>query len=81
MIVRLAERDLQTKFGSFREILYYNGQRESIALVLWAVLEANCLFNRGTNLGTWIYENHKRAIGAALVLAAVWYALWEIIFG
>ncbi|MDQ3799122.1 MAG: GTP cyclohydrolase [Acidobacteriota bacterium] len=33
MIVRLAERDLKTKFGIFREILYYDGQRESIALV------------------------------------------------
>lgn len=33
MIIRLAERDLETKFGIFREILYYDGQRESIALV------------------------------------------------
>ena len=34
MIIRLAERDLKTKFGSFREILYYNGQIESIAIVM-----------------------------------------------
>ncbi len=34
MIFRLTERDLQTKFGTFREILYYNGQKESIALVM-----------------------------------------------
>lgn len=34
MIVRLAERDLKTKFGNFREILYYDGQTESIALVM-----------------------------------------------
>lgn len=34
MIVRLAERDLRTKFGVFREILYYDGQRESIAIVM-----------------------------------------------
>jgi uncharacterized membrane protein len=53
----------------------------AITLVLWAGLEANCLFNRGTNIGTWIYENHKRAIGAAVVLAVVWYAGWEIAFG
>ncbi len=53
----------------------------AITLVLWVGLEANCLFNRGTNLGTWMYENHKRAIGAALVLAVVWYAAWEIVFG
>jgi len=34
MIIRLAERDLSTQFGVFREILYYDGKRESIALVL-----------------------------------------------
>lgn len=33
MIVRLAERDLKTKFGVFREILYYDGQAEAVALV------------------------------------------------
>lgn len=34
MIIRLAERDLKTKFGNFREILYYDGQSESIAIVM-----------------------------------------------
>jgi GTP cyclohydrolase II len=34
MIVRMAERELKTKFGAFREILYYDGQTESIALVM-----------------------------------------------
>ena len=34
MIVRLIERRLKTKFGEFREILYYDGQKEAIALVL-----------------------------------------------
>jgi GTP cyclohydrolase II len=34
MIVRLAERPLKTKFGDFQEILYYDGQKESIALVM-----------------------------------------------
>jgi GTP cyclohydrolase II len=34
MIKRLAERDLKTKFGTFREVLYYDGQKESIALVM-----------------------------------------------
>lgn len=34
MIFRLTERDLNTKFGTFREVLYYDGQRESIALVM-----------------------------------------------
>lgn len=34
MIKRLAERDLKTKFGEFHEILYYDGQTESIAIVM-----------------------------------------------
>ena len=34
MIFRLTERDLKTKFGTFREILYYDGQTESIAIVM-----------------------------------------------
>lgn len=33
MIARLAERELNTRFGTFTEVLYYDGQRESIALV------------------------------------------------
>ncbi|MGH9949161.1 MAG: GTP cyclohydrolase [Pyrinomonadaceae bacterium] len=33
MNIRLAQRELQTKFGTFSEILYYDGQAESIALV------------------------------------------------
>jgi GTP cyclohydrolase II len=34
MNIRLAERELKTKFGVFREILYYDGQTESIAIVM-----------------------------------------------
>jgi len=34
MNIKLAERDLKTRFGVFREILYYDGQKESIALVM-----------------------------------------------
>jgi GTP cyclohydrolase II len=37
MIIRLAERELATRFGVFEEILYYDGQRESIALVMGEV--------------------------------------------
>lgn len=37
MIVLLGERELKTKFGTFKEILYYNGQKESIALVMGEV--------------------------------------------
>lgn len=33
MNIRLAERELKTTFGIFIEILYYDGQAESIALV------------------------------------------------
>jgi GTP cyclohydrolase II len=32
--IRLSERELRTKFGSFAELLYYDGQSESIALVM-----------------------------------------------
>jgi len=34
MIVRLAERTLRTKYGDFHEFLYYDGQKESIALAM-----------------------------------------------
>lgn len=37
MIKRLAERKLKTKFGVYSEILYYDGQKESIALVMGEV--------------------------------------------
>ncbi len=40
MVKRLGERDLQTRFGAFREAIYYDGQRESIALVMGDVREA-----------------------------------------
>jgi uncharacterized membrane protein len=52
----------------------------AITIVLWAAFEANCLFNRGQNLLTWAYENHIRAIGEGIALAAVWYVIWELIF-
>lgn len=34
MIVRIAEGTLKTKFGTYRQSLYYDGQKETIALVL-----------------------------------------------
>lgn len=37
MNIKLAERDLKTKFGDFREILYYDGQTESVAIVMGEV--------------------------------------------
>jgi GTP cyclohydrolase II len=39
MITRLAEGPLHTVFGTFQEILYADGQRESIALVMGRVEE------------------------------------------
>jgi GTP cyclohydrolase II len=39
MLTRLAEGPLHTVFGTFREILYDDGQRESIALVMGQVEE------------------------------------------
>jgi GTP cyclohydrolase II len=34
MMVRLQEGYLKTKFGTFLEVLYYDGQKESVALVM-----------------------------------------------
>ena len=34
MIIPLAEGTLQTRFGTFNQILYYDGQKETIALVM-----------------------------------------------
>lgn len=34
MIHRLGERDLRTKFGTFREITYYDGKKETYAIVM-----------------------------------------------
>ena len=38
MNIRLAERQLETRYGIFTEILYYDGQCESIALVMGDVV-------------------------------------------
>jgi GTP cyclohydrolase II len=37
MIIRIAEGQLHTKFGTFWEILYYDGQQELIAIVMGEV--------------------------------------------
>ena len=34
MIIRLAEGPLRTKFGTFLEVLYYDGQQEIVAIVM-----------------------------------------------
>lgn len=46
MISRLAERELQTKFGAFSEILYSDGQSESIALVMGDVVDGENILCR-----------------------------------
>lgn len=37
MIIRLADGKLETRFGTFTQILYYDGQKEIIALVMGEV--------------------------------------------
>jgi len=54
MIKRLASRELKTKFGTFTEILYYDGQRESIAIVMGDVID-------GENV---LCRVHSHCIGA-----------------
>lgn len=39
MIVRIAEGTLKTKFGTYHQHLYYDGQKETIALVMGDVAE------------------------------------------
>jgi 3,4-dihydroxy 2-butanone 4-phosphate synthase/GTP cyclohydrolase II len=46
MIIRLAKRELKTKYGVYSEILYYDGQKESIALVMGDVADAEDVFCR-----------------------------------
>ena len=43
MIKRLASRELKTKFGTFTEVLYYDGQRESIALLMGDIAGSDVL--------------------------------------
>ena len=46
MIVKLAEGNLKTKFGLFQEILYYDGQKESIALMMGDIQDAEDILCR-----------------------------------
>lgn len=58
MIVKMAEGDLKTRFGEYHEILFYDGQRESIALIMGNVTDgedvlcrvhSSCLFGHAFN--------------------------------
>lgn len=46
MIVKLAEGNLKTKFGLFQEILFCDGQKESIALVMGNLQDAEDILCR-----------------------------------
>lgn len=46
MIVKIAEGNLKTKFGEYREMLFYDGQKESIALVMGDVAGAEAVLCR-----------------------------------
>lgn len=53
-----------------------------IAVLIWLVLELNCLGiigGTGQNVTNWMYESHKNAIISASVLLVIYYALFEII--
>ncbi|HPI05797.1 MAG TPA: GTP cyclohydrolase [Saprospiraceae bacterium] len=46
MIVKLAEGTLKTKYGTYREALYYDGQKESIAMTLGDVADGEAVLCR-----------------------------------
>lgn len=58
MIVKIAEGSLRTKFGEYREALYYDGQKESIAMIMGEVggeedvlcrVHSSCIFGHYFN--------------------------------
>ena len=58
MIIKIAEGNLKTKFGEYREMLFYDGQKESIALVMGEVaggegvlcrVHSSCIFGHVFN--------------------------------
>lgn len=58
MIVKIAEGNLKTKFGEYLEILFYDGQKDSIALIMGDIsgeeeilcrVHSSCLFGHAFN--------------------------------
>ena len=58
MIVKMAEGNLKTKYGEYHEILFYNGQKESFALIMGDVageedvlcrVHSSCIFGHHFN--------------------------------
>jgi GTP cyclohydrolase II len=60
MIVKLAEGKIKTKYGTFKEILYYDGQKESHALVMGDVEEGEEILCRVHSLC--IFGHHFNSI-------------------
>ncbi|AXT59868.1 GTP cyclohydrolase II RibA [Aquimarina sp. AD10] len=46
MIVKIAEGNLKTKFGEYHEMMFYDGQKESFALVMGDVKDENDILCR-----------------------------------
>ena len=71
-------------FFGFYSTASNRGGYWAVTGVIWIVFELNALGIIGGravgNITNWIYENHWRAIVTGVVLAGVWYALWEIFF-
>lgn len=58
MVIKIAEGDLKTKFGEYHEMLFYDGQKDAIALVMGDVINkeeilcrvhSSCLFAHAFN--------------------------------
>lgn len=58
MIVKLTEGNLKTRYGEFQEVLYYDGQKESIALIMGSIegeedvlcrVHSSCIFGHYFN--------------------------------
>lgn len=60
MIVKLAEGTIKTKFGEFKETLFYDGQKESHALVMGTIENEEDVFCRVHSLC--IFGHHFNSI-------------------
>ena len=60
MIVKLAEGDLRTKYGNYHEVLFYDGQKEIIALLMGDVNGAEGVLCRVHS--SCIYGHHFNSI-------------------
>lgn len=58
MIIKIAEGKLKTKYGEYHELLFYNGQKESFALVMGNIeneeailcrVHSSCIFGHNFN--------------------------------